>query len=703
MSIFKKKEIDLKKIEEEAKNYSPKEIKEPKRPLFERACKFAERTLKLKASENARKKMNESIMMLDMDITPDGVFSLSILTLIVLLVGILPLFLISVSLGVLMFFIPFIVAYIIYTYPSYLATVTKIRAADETIKVILYMVIYLRFNPQLEGALNFAAEHCHGPIGKDFKQILWGIETGRFMNINQAISSKMEKWLLWDKEFVESLNLILSITRMTTEDVRNKSLEKALSYILTSTYEKMKDYSQNLRSPITMIHSMGITFPLMGLIMFPMISIFLHDQFNPIYLAFGYIVVLPLILYFYLKRTISKRPGAFSFPDISYHPDLPPPGKYSLKMFKKKYFVPVAIVAIMVMFYVSIPGIAHFFTLAYNYFSLKKNPVTFEEMWKSYLGKQYQPEVLFSLTFYSLSIVWGIGLAVVIYCLGMSYQRLKIRNEIKQIEDEFQIALFNLADVLSSGIPIETALEEVSFKYKQSKMDKSPMYTFFTEMLRNMKNMGMTLERAVFDRNYGAIIRFPSKIVHDIMRIIISASTKSSVILSVATRSISDFLSKTRNIESMLKEMLEEVSSAIKLQASFIAPFICAIVAAMATFIVELLQKIAEFLASIEETFNMGGTFVHSGTVGLGETIGLIKIEQVMPPTAFQLIVGIYMIEIVVILSYFGNGIRNGFDETTRNVSIGKTLFTSLILYSFLLLLALFMMRTMVPVFGMGG
>jgi len=704
MSIFikKNKNYNIQEIEKKANNYSPKKLDKSikKYSKFERACNSSERMLKLKAPKNSQEKFNESILTTNLNITPSGVFSLTILSFIGLFLLIAPFFFLPGSVKIFLPFIPFIVAYFIYTYPGYLATVTKIRASDETIKIILYMVIYLRFNPQLEGALSFAAEHCHGPIGKDFKELLWGIETGQFLNVRQAISTKMEKWLIWDKEFIESMNLLLSMSRIGSEEGRKRTLDKALSYILTSTYEKMKEYSRNLRSPMAIIHSMGITFPLMGLVMFPMISIFLHDQFNPFVLGFGYIVILPSILYFYLKRTISKRPGAFSFPDVSYHPNLPPEGKYELKLFKRKYFVPVLLVSLLILFYVSLPGLVHIFNLSSKYLGFRQNPLTFEENWKVYLGEQYEPGNLFKLSFFSLSIIWGIGFGLVAYFLGMSRQRLKIRDEIKEMEDEFQVGLFNLSDILTSGIPIETALEEVAQKYKQSKMDNSPMYKFFVELLRNMKNMGMTLESATFDRKYGAIRRFSSKLINDIMKIIVSASKKSSLILSSATRSISNFLSKTKNIEAMLKQMLEEVSSAIQLQAVFIGPFICAIVATMSTFIVELLQKISSFLASIEETFNMGGTFIHGGTMKFSESLGLIRIEKVMPPTVFQLIVGIYMIEVVVMLSYFLNGIRNGFDETTRNVLIGKTLATSIILYSILLIISLFLTRTLFPMFG---
>jgi hypothetical protein len=54
----------------------------------------------------------------------------------------------------------------------------------------------------------------------------------------------------------------------------------------------------------------------------------------------------------------------------------------------------------------------------------------------------------------------------------------------------------------------------------------------------------------------------------------------------------------------------------------------------------------------------------------------------VIPATVFQLVVGIYMIELVIILAYFLNGIRFGFDKVSRNVLIGKSLITALILYS---------------------
>ena len=38
---------------------------------------------------------------------------------------------------------------------------------------------------------------------------------------------------------------------------------------------------------------------------------------------------------------------------------------------------------------------------------------------------------------YSMTITWGIGAGVITYTLGTSLQRMKIRNDVKMIEDEF--------------------------------------------------------------------------------------------------------------------------------------------------------------------------------------------------------------------------------------------------------------------------
>ena len=125
----------------------------------------------------------------------------------------------------------------------------------------------------------------------------------------------------------------------------------------------------------------------------------------------------------------------------------------------------------------------------------------------------------------------------------------------------------------------------------------------------------------------------------------------------------------------------------MKAQASFIAPLISAICVAMAALIVQVLQKISEKLESINNDFNMGGTGESGG--GMSETLGMVNMKNVMPPTMLLLIVGIYLVELVVLLSYFSNGIENGFDQINRDMVTVKSMMIAIILFSGIVLFAL--------------
>jgi hypothetical protein len=114
----------------------------------------------------------------------------------------------------------------------------------------------------------------------------------------------------------------------------------------------------------------------------------------------------------------------------------------------------------------------------------------------------------------------------------------------------------------------------------------------------------------------------------------------------------------------------------------------------MSTFIIQLLQKIADFLKVVEQSMNLGGGTFGGGAGKLSDIMGMVQIEKVIPATVFQLVVGIYMIEIVLILAYFQNGIRYGFDKTTRNVLIGKTMIRAVIIYTVVLVVALIISST---------
>jgi hypothetical protein len=685
---FKKEEVGVKKKGFEA--------------FFEKSAHFAGRALNLSVPKSIEERLYKSLLILDMDVTPKQVFSLAILSFILSLSFLfIPVLLFPSEYTLLLLSIPFLITYYVLTYPSFISEITKIRAADESIKVILYMVIYLRLTPNMEGAVAFAARHCGGPFGRDLKKILWDLEMGKYRNINDAFSSRVKKWIEWDRDFLEAFQGLMSLSNIVAEDRRKRTLESSLDLILDRTFIKMKEYGKNLRIPTLMLHTIGLTFPIMGLIMFPIAAIFLTNDVNPLYIAFGYTVVLPLFLFWYTRRVIAKRPGAYSYPRIEHHPQLPPEGRIALNFRGKKMLMPVWPVAMCIMLLLVAPGLAYMSGLARDYIDICGSPLApclNPDGWKARINLEYNSQPCtasdracvvnpaFTSILFSVSIIWGIAFGLAFYFFGISFQRIKIRDSIKTLENEFIVGLSRLSDVLASNMPIETSIEEVAKKYKIYGYEDSPMYGFFTSVLRRMKEMGQTFEKAIFGKAYGVIKKYPSKMINDTLSVIVSASKRGPHIVSMVTKSISDFLSRSRKVEEMIGDVLDEVVSNTKLQVGFIAPFVCAIVSGTAVILIQLLHVIAKAIERVNELLNWG-----SGVNLLSENLLGINIKDIIPPTVFQLIIGTYMIEVVLLLSFFLNGLDNGFDKTTRNYLIGKYLFIAAVLYSIVLLASVLM------------
>ena len=105
---------------------------------------------------------------------------------------------------------------------------------------------------------------------------------------------------------------------------------------------------------------------------------------------------------------------------------------------------------------------------------------------------------------------------------------------------------------------------------------------------------------------------------------------------------------------------------------------IAGIVVGIGSLITNIIASLGPLLG---KTAGEGGSTV--GGVGFGiETIsGIFPIEEVIPPFYFQLIVGLYVVQITYILTVLANGIENGVDELNKESSLGRNLYKSILLY----------------------
>ena len=666
---------------------------------YEKFCKFAE-SLKFKPTAKMEEKFKLDIVFSGLNVTPMGVFSASLLCLIVFMLLIVPFAFVLSDLSAMVFLaiIPLILFWYVYSYPSFRAHVVRVQAGDEAIKVILYMVIYLKLNPSFEGAVNFAVTHAKGPITDDIKKAMWDLQIGKYRTVEEALSVYMNKWAWWNEDFVRSISLLYGVLIEPTEAGREGILKKALSFILESTHLKMKKYVEDISSPIMMLHVMGLLMPAIGLIMFPMISIFLSTQVSIPQLALGYIILLPLFNLFFINRILQKRPSAFMVPDISKHPELPPEDFFEIKTGKLKIYVPILILSILVGALVMTYGIFHFVDLLGNLISPPQDLVANSG------GKCKTPKECILLQEATMnvtniaatfSVTAGFAVMAILFFYLRSFQRIRIRNEIKNIEAEFQLGLFSLGNYLSEGYPIEVGMQKSLEEYQKLGMQKRPVYNFFERLYANMKNFGMTFKRSLFDKEYGLLKFYPSVLIEEVMRILADASEKSAVLLGTISKTIASYLENVYAIEAKIRELLEETRSSIRLQASFVVPMVTGIIGALGIFILNMLRILAEKLADIERNLGMAFLAGNTGSAGGKSFLDMLvgNFSNIVPMTVLQAIIGIYTIEVVALFAMLLSGIENGFDNTARDWEIAQNLMKAITVYGVVNLFALIIFR----------
>ncbi|MBU4124096.1 MAG: hypothetical protein KKI14_01370, partial [Nanoarchaeota archaeon] len=453
--------------------------------FYERACSLSERILPIKLDDATEMELSQNLSAGFINTTARGVVSFTIISAIVL--SIFLLFSLLMGLGstmviILMLFVG-IVIYYIYNYPSSHAKSMGMKMSSDAVLAILYMVIYMRTSPNLEGALRFATQNLKGPLAWDLKKLMWDIEVGKYASADDAIVTYVYKWKDRNKEFAESLHLLRSIA---TEPVRkNIIFDETINVILNGTRERAKHYANGLRMPMMIIHAMGVLLPIMGLVLFPVVMIFMGDAVKPIFIFLGYDILLPAFIYFFTDYILQSKPPTFSQPDISLVKGIAKLGYYRVG----KFDIPILPIALAIGIPVILFGILGITNL----------------------------DTYVSVSF-SMLIIIGISLIISVYTFLDSYQKMKMRNDIEKIEEEFSVALFQLGNLISSGSPIELAIDQAKVNLKNMKI---------TDMLditsMNMKKFGYTLEQALFDKDVGAVWYYPSSLIRSIMQTILES------------------------------------------------------------------------------------------------------------------------------------------------------------------------------------
>ncbi len=614
--------------------------------IFENLCNKYGKILPVEMSKKDKENMNNAIAILNMKTRPEYIMGFSV---ILLFLGvILTLLIFALTGNVLLILGAGLGTFAVFNYarnfPYALVEINRARASSETVLAVLYIVIFMRHTPNLESAVQFAAENLTGPLSYDFRKLFWDVETRKYDNIKMALDEYVLKWMDYNRPFVDSIYLIESSIFQRNEYRRLEMLDRAINRILEGSYENMLRYARELQNPIEVLYMMGIMLPVMGLVLLPIVSMFMADLVTPDSIVLLYNFLLPGVVFFVGRGILTKKPVGFPSPNIDNHPQVPKKGEFILlKNFTMKAYIPAVIFFLIFL----IPFI---FFLGIGVFNVPS-------------------ELSVYLSFLPVIALSG---SIIIYCKLILKDRWYIRDTIMQIESSFGDAIFQLGNRLSDGLPAEIAIEKVSETLKKSSIEG-----LFTLIIHNIKKLGMDLDNAIFNPKDGASNYYPSPLIKSILRILIQSAKKSSEIASVSMINIARYLSDIHNIDQKIKDVFSETLSSMKFQAAFLTPIVCGIVVGLTSMIVIILtmltSKITE-MAALSEEF---------GGLGLGTAFisGFFAMKNALPLHIFQIVVAFYMIEVSVLISYLLSQLESSGDYMSFAYSTVQILMIAAIMY----------------------
>lgn len=605
--------------------------------LYEKMCRASSRILKIQPDKRTAKILQSAIDFAHLRVTPTDVASFTILFAFIVCFPTLILMLLNTLFGLpgiptgyafLIFFIALPMVYYFYSFPLHLKKKYKMQIGSEIVTAVLYMAMFMRNTPNLEGAVRFAARDISGALAFELRKLVWDVELGNYLSMEEALLDYSKKWEE-NREFVEAVEILITSLRQTGER-RIVMLDEAINIVLEGNRENAKHFNQDLRTPVMVVHAMGIILPILGMVLFPIVSIFLGVEASILFI--GYDVFLPLILYFVITNILEKRPTTFSKIDVSETPDLPPRGKFNIG----KKFMPAWPVGIVIAIAIMAIG-------ALVYLIEGQEGVTS-----------------------AVIMTGGVAFGIASYVGLMSKSFIGIRESTRRIENEFAEALFQLGNQISSGVPIEMSMD-----HSVKRIGNLKIKGLFEKALANIKTLGMTFEQAFFDREYGAIRLYPSRLVKSVMKTISESSKKGIETASLAMLSVSKYLKSIHNTQEEVKDELSETVSSLRFQAFFLSPMISGVVVTLAVIMITILKGLSTEVA------------------GSGLSIPFLLNSISITPFQFVLVVAVYLIETCIILSMFINGIENGEDRIGLESSISYSLFIGFTVFMITLLITM--------------
>ncbi|MAG16344.1 hypothetical protein CMO88_04750 [Candidatus Woesearchaeota archaeon] len=671
----------VKSVKKYSSNYDQFKKENLPKPLsiYEKTCNFCSHFLKINPGKKRSAELKKLIGLAHLNTTPFATVSFAVIVLfLILLLGAATWFLTG-SLFVLGYavIIGLIMLVALLKLPDFFANSWRLQASNQMVQCVFYMAAFMRHTSNIELAVKFAADRLKAPLSLDLKKVLWDVETGKYKTIKESLDSYLETWKDWNMEFIESLHLLEGSLYESSEGKRLNMIDKSLDLMLEETYNKMLRYTHDLKAPITMLYMLGLVLPILGLVILPMVASFMTSDVAPltlaIYIALLYNFTIPVLLFYLTKTTLSKRPTGYGEVDIAE--EIPALKKYRniiIRFFNKELLINPLILSLLVGAILLLIGTTPWLLQ----FIMSEEVLLNERPFETSFGFKFLDYRLSSngligpygmgAAVLSMFVPLALGIGFGMYFLLRSQNIFKIRARSKKLENEFASALFQLGNRIGDGVPVEVAVGKVA-----KMMQGTVSGEFFSLVNMNMRKFGMNFERAVFDSKAGAINYFPSPVIESAMKVLLESSKKGPKSASSALINISEYIKDIHRVNERLRDLMADIISDMKQQVGILAPAIAGIVVGITSMIIGILGQLTEQIANIS-TLSEDAS-VPSGLLSLfGDGI---------PTYYFQIIIGVYIVQVIYIMTLLINGIESGSDKLSERYLVGTNLIRSTFVY----------------------
>ena len=501
-------------------------------------------------------------------------------------------------------FAPFLIIALIATnyiqsYPISAARAEQTKALTYVPEMVGYMIMSMKLVPNLEKAVEFAADHGTGKIADDFKRIIWDTNIGVHNTLSEGLDSLAYRWGKYSDEFKHALMMIRASVLENTEAKRYQILDKTMTTILASIRDKMEAYARELSEPSVLLFYMGVLLPLILIIVLPVGSAFSGTAMaTPPILIGIYNILIPAVTFIFARSVLKKRPPTKRSPIIpDKFPGLPP--KYKARIGNslidiRLMIVLLAVVGLFGSVMLSAEGLPPTSMIGPNDMQILAHDPALQTL----LKEANLPENHFEdngpletqliarfgqeegrakfvaartdffldpkndVTPYNLifGIVLTISLCFFIFLHFTNIYKRQAQIVIEKMEGEFKDSLYILASRLGENKPVEEALKHTRNFLPGFEISKR----VFGKTVENIELLGMPLELAVFDKNYGSLRNIPSRIIITGMHILVD-SVKLGV--NVAARTIISLslqLGNSEKVNSDLKTMISDTTSMMR-------------------------------------------------------------------------------------------------------------------------------------------